>query len=201
MLLMGEPDRVRKLAHQAEANIVADLGLVLNEIVIQANGLWEMLENDRGAKLVDREVEGPKHPPMLEELQQAKLALGRPLKDHPLLVAGLCLDQVDTYPAERVRDRHVLGEEVLVSRALVEHRLEFGVTDPAAGLRRPDPDLFQGTRDRLCHGPVKRPARPLREPGAVPPGERGEDTGTVRLVAKTNVEARVPLELALKIWS
>ncbi len=131
---------------------------------------------------------------MLEELQQTKLALRRALKDHPLLVARLSLYQVDTNPTECIGYRDMLGEEVLVSRALVEHRLKLVVTDPAARLRRPYPDLLEGAGDRLCHGPVKRPAWPLGKPGALAAEKSCQDARLLlALIANADVKAGVPL--------
>ena len=100
---------------------------------------------------------------MLQGLQEAEFPLGRPLDHHPLFLVGLGLNQVDADAAERVLERDVLAEEILVARAFINDALQFVIAHAAAALRGPDADLFERTADGLGHRAVEGATRLFRQ--------------------------------------
>jgi hypothetical protein len=161
MLAVRKADGLGDLPHQAEAQVVRDVLFPLDEKVVEPDGGGEMLKDDGRAEFMVGEFKGAKDAAMLKRLKKTEFPFGGALNDDSLVGVCFCLHQVNPDSPKRVLQRNVFAEEILVPRSFINDALQFVIANPAASLRRLDADLFEGTREGLCHRAVERATRLL----------------------------------------
>ena len=102
VLFVGKRNGLGNLPHDPQTQFVGDVLLPQDQVVVQADGVGEVLEDDSRAEFVVGELHRPEYSAVFQGLKETEFPLGRSLNRQPLLLIGLGTNQVDPDAADCV---------------------------------------------------------------------------------------------------